>query len=116
MLALKSAAPVASLDVPVGEDVVFGELVPDTGALSPEAPLLEDDVKARARLALQSLHHRERQVLELRFGISNTRPQTLEEVGDRLGVSRERVRQIEKTALERLRQQANLMARPRAAA
>jgi RNA polymerase primary sigma factor len=116
MLALKSAAPVASLDVPVGEDVVFGELVPDEGALSPEAPLLRDDVKARARLALKSLQHRERQVLELRFGISDTRPQTLEEVGDRLGVSRERVRQIEKTALARLRQQASLAGQPRAAA
>jgi RNA polymerase sigma factor (sigma-70 family) len=116
MLALKSAAPVASLDVPVGEDVVLRELVPDEGVLSPEAPLLRDDVKTRARLALQSLHHRERRVLELRFGIGNTRPQTLEEVGDRLGVSRERVRQIEKTALARLRRQANMTDRPQAAA
>jgi RNA polymerase primary sigma factor len=116
MLALKSATPVASLDVPVGEDVVLGELVPDEGVLSPESPLLRDDVKTRTRLALQSLHHRERRVLELRFGISNTRPQTLEEVGDRLGVSRERVRQIEKAALARLRRQTNLTGRPRAAA
>jgi RNA polymerase sigma factor (sigma-70 family) len=116
MLALKSAAPVVSLDAPVGEDIVFGEFVADDGVLSPEAPILDEDVKARARLALQSLHHRERQVLELRFGISNTRPQTLAEVGDRLGVSRERVRQIEKTALARLRRQANLTDRPRAAA
>ena len=116
MLALKSATPVASLDVPVGEDIVLGELVPDEGVLSPESPLLRDDVKTRARLALQSLHHRERRVLELRFGISNTRPQTLEEVGDRLGVSRERVRQIEKAALARLRRQTNLTGRPQAAA
>jgi RNA polymerase primary sigma factor len=116
MLALKSATPVASLDVPVGDDVVLGELVPDEGVLSPESPLLRDDVKTRTRLALQSLHHRERRVLELRFGISNTRPQTLEEVGDRLGVSRERVRQIEKAALARLRRQTNLTGRPRAAA
>jgi RNA polymerase primary sigma factor len=116
MLALKSATPVASLDVPVGEDVVLGELVPDEGVLSPESPLLRDDVKTRTRLALQSLHHRERRVLELRFGISNTGPQTLEEVGDRLGVSRERVRQIEKAALARLRRQTNLTGRPQAAA
>ena len=116
MLALKSAPPVVSLDAPVGEDIVFGEFVADDGVLSPEAPILDEDVKARARLALQSLHHRERQVLELRFGISNTRSQTLAEVGDRLGVSRERVRQIEKTALARLRRQANLTDRRRAAA
>ena len=116
MLALKSAPPVVSLDAPVGEDIVFGEFVADDGVLSPEAPILDEDVKARARLALQSLHHRERQVLELRFGISNTRSQTLAEVGDRLGVSRERVRQIEKAALARLRRQANLTDRRRAAA
>ena len=116
MLALKSAPPVVSLDAPVGEDIVFGEFVADDGVLSPEAPILDEDVKARARLALQSLHHRERQVLELRFGINNTRSQTLAEVGDRLGVSRERVRQIEKAALARLRRQANLTDRRRAAA
>jgi RNA polymerase primary sigma factor len=115
MLALKSAVPVGSLDVPVGDDVAFGELVPDRGALSPEAPLLKDDVTVRARLALQSLHDRERQVLELRFGISNTRPHTLGEIGDRLGVSRERVRQIEKAALARLRGQVTPIGRRQAA-
>jgi RNA polymerase primary sigma factor len=116
MLALKSAAPVVSLDAPVGENIVFGEFIPDDGVLSPEAPLLKNDVKARARLALQSLGERERQVLGLRFGISNTRPHTLAEVGNRLGISRERVRQIEKMALGRLRVRATLTGRPRAAA
>ena len=115
MLVLRSAAPVASLDTPVGEDVAFGELVPDDGALSPEAPLLKDDVKTRAKLALESLGERERQVMELRFGISNARQHTLKEVGDRLGVSREWVRQIEKQALERLRRR-DLITRPQAAA
>jgi RNA polymerase primary sigma factor len=115
MLALKSAAPVVSLDAPVGENIVFGEFVPDDGVLSPEAPILNADVKARARLALRSLGVRERQVLELRFGIGNARPYTLAEVGDRLGVSRERVRQIETMALARLRRQANLTCRPQAA-
>jgi RNA polymerase primary sigma factor len=116
MLALRSGAPVISLDTPAGEDVVFGEFVPDRGALSPEVPLLEEDVKKRAKLALESLNERERRVLELRFGIAGTRQHTLEEVGDRLGVSRERVRQIEKMALARLRRRPSLMGRPRAAA
>lgn len=114
-LVLRSAEPVASLDTPVGEDVVFGEFVPDEGALSPEAPLLKDDVKTRAKLALESLGERERQVMELRFGISNARQHTLKEVGDRLGVSREWVRQIEKQALERLRRR-DVIKRPQAAA
>jgi RNA polymerase primary sigma factor len=116
MLVLKSAPPVVSLDAPVGEDIVFGEFVPDDGVLSPEAPILNEDVEARARLALRSLGDRERQVLELRFGIGNSRPHTLKEVGDRLGVSRERVRQIEKIALARLRRRASLTDRPQAAA
>jgi RNA polymerase primary sigma factor len=116
MLALKSAAPVVSLDAPVGENLAFGELVPDNGVLSPEAPLLNDAVKTRARLALQSLGARERQVLGLRFGISNTRPHTLAEVGNRLGISRERVRQIEKSALARLQRRADLTGPARAAA
>jgi RNA polymerase sigma factor (sigma-70 family) len=116
MLALRSAAPVASLDTPVGEDVVFGEFVPDEGALSPEAPLLRDAVKTSAKLALQSLDERERQVLELRFGIGSARQHTLKEVGNRLGVSRERVRQIEKMALATLRRRAALIGQPQAAA
>ncbi len=114
-LVLRSAAPVASLDTPVGEDVVFGEFVADEGALSPEAPLLKNDVKTRAKLVLESLGERERQVMELRFGISNARQHTLKEVGDRLGMSREWVRQIEKQALERLRRR-DLIKRPQAAA
>jgi RNA polymerase primary sigma factor len=68
-------------------------------------------VKKRARLALQSLSERERLVLELRFGIDNARPQTLKEIGDRLGVSRERVRQIERHALERLGRRSNVTRR-----
>jgi RNA polymerase primary sigma factor len=115
MLALKSAPSVVSLDAPVGENGAFGEFVPDDGVLSPEAPLLNDAVRARARLALQSLGERERLVLEMRFGINNARSHTLAEIGGRLGLSRERVRQIEKMALERLRRQESPVDRPQAA-
>jgi len=116
MLVIRSGAPLVSLDAPVSEDAVFGEFVPDTGALSPEAPLLEEDSLRRAKLALESLRERERLVLELRYGIVNAREHTLQEVADRLGVSRERVRQIEKQAMERLRRRRAKIDRPPAVA
>jgi RNA polymerase sigma factor (sigma-70 family) len=63
-----------------------------------------------------SLHGRERSVVEMRFGIVNAREHTLEEIGQRLGLSRERVRQIEKQALARLRQRASALRPPGQAA
>jgi RNA polymerase primary sigma factor len=116
LLVLRSEAPVISLDTPVGEDRVFGEFLADPWAPSPELRLLTQDVRKRVRLALQSLDERERLVLELRFGIANARPHTLKEVGDRLGVSRERIRQIERHALERLRRRPTVTGRRQEAA
>jgi RNA polymerase primary sigma factor len=115
-LALRSDVPVASLDAPVAEDTVFGDLVADGAQWSPDMRLLKQDVRKRARLALQSLSERERLVVELRFGIDNVRPHSLREIGDRLGVSRERVRQIERDALERLRRRSTPTRRHVAAA
>ena len=65
--------------------------------------MLDQDARRHAQVALSSLSDRERDVLELRFGIRNSHGRTLQEIADHLGVSRERVRQIEKRALERLR-------------
>ena len=96
----------ASLDQPVGEqdDAVFGDFV------AGDDPLPEEHVEVSLRsqaltLALQSLPDRERQVLVLRYGLVDEEPKTLEEIGKRLGLTRERVRQIE---LESLRRLANL--------
>jgi len=96
----------ASLDQPVGEqeDAVFGDFV------AGDDPLPEDSVEISLRsealaLALNSLPERERQVLVLRYGLVDEEPKTLEEIGKRLGLTRERVRQIE---LESLRRLANL--------
>jgi RNA polymerase primary sigma factor len=104
MLVMHSGRPLASLDAQVTEDAVFGDFLPDTGVLTPEAPLIAQDTLRRVRRALETLTHRERLILELRFGLRNSREHTLEEIGQQLGLSRERVRQIEQQALAHLRQ------------
>jgi RNA polymerase primary sigma factor len=92
-----------SLDQPVGEheDAVFGDFV------ASEDPLPEEKVELSLRSqalaeALSALPKRERQVLALRYGLDGSEPETLEEVGSRLGLTRERVRQIELQTLKRL--------------
>ena len=103
MLVTRSAAPLVSLDAPVSEDSVFAEFVPDAATRSPEAPLLDEDIRRTAWRALNALSDRERLVVARRFGIGHDRVHTLQEIGDELGVSRERVRQIERQAMARLR-------------
>jgi RNA polymerase primary sigma factor len=93
----------ASLDAPVGEteDAVLGDFVAGDEPLPEEA--VELQLRSEAlRLALASLPDRERRVVELRYGIGGGEPRTLEEIGRRLGLTRERVRQIELESLRRL--------------
>ena len=103
MLVIRSGAPLASLDAQVTDDAVFGQFLPDTGALSPEAVWLERDQLRHLKLSLDSLDERERRVIELRYGIVNARQHTLREIGQCLGISRARVRQIEERAMTQLR-------------
>jgi RNA polymerase primary sigma factor len=100
---LRSAAPVTSLDTPVSDEAVIGQFLPETGNASPDAGLLQADTLRQATLALESLDERERCVLEWRFGLANGPEHTLQEIGDRLGLTREGVRQIELKALTKLR-------------
>jgi RNA polymerase primary sigma factor len=92
-----------SLDQPVGEqeDAVFGDFVAGDG------PTPEDEVEVSLRSqalirGLAALSERERKVLALRYGLTDAEPKTLEEIGRQLGLTRERVRQIEVHALRRL--------------
>ena len=102
--ALRSDTVLTSLDAGIGDDGAgLGEFLADASAGSPEEHLLRSDADRRLRLSLSSLSDREREVLELRFGLRNAHGQTLQEIADRLGVTRERVRQIEQQALTRLR-------------
>jgi RNA polymerase primary sigma factor len=103
---VKAAARAStSLDQPVGdtEDAVFGDFVAGDGPLPDEEVEVSLRCEALAE-ALGALADRERQVLILRYGLQDAEPKTLEEIGRRLGLTRERVRQIETEALKRLAQ------------
>ena len=93
-----------SLETPVGDgESLYGDLIEDVHSLAPHEQSAE---QARARElagALDNLNPRMRRVLALRFGLDGELPQTLEEVGTQLGITRERVRQLETRALRELR-------------
>ena len=80
----------------------LGELVMDERTKTPEDEMVETDVLTRVRDMMQQLDERETTVLRMRFGLENTDPHTLKEIGEKLGLTRERVRQIETTALRKL--------------
>jgi RNA polymerase primary sigma factor len=94
-----------SLETPVGEDhsSELGDFIADEDSESPHDLAKSSLLKARMREALSSLPERERMVLEYRFGLTGGQPKTLEEVGERFDVTRERIRQIQLTALAKIK-------------
>jgi RNA polymerase primary sigma factor len=92
-----------SLETPVGDgDSMYADMIEDVNSEQPEATLAVMLRGAELQLALAQLSERMRHVLELRFGLTGAVPKTLEEVGAELGVTRERVRQLESRALREL--------------
>jgi RNA polymerase primary sigma factor len=92
-----------SLETPVGDgDSMYGDMLEDENSEQPDAVLAELLRGVELQEALTSLNERMRHVLELRFGLNGQIPKTLEEVGTELGVTRERVRQLESRALREL--------------
>ena len=92
-----------SLETPVGDgDSMYGDMLEDENAEQPDTVLAELLRSVELKEALTSLNERMRHVLELRFGLNGQVPRTLEEVGAELGVTRERVRQLESRALREL--------------
>jgi len=93
-----------SLDMSIGEeDSTLEDLIPDEKGLSPSDSLLEKDLTHQIQKLLSGLSPREEKILRLRFGIGEDGECTLEEIGRQFGLSREKIRQIEAKALDRLR-------------
>jgi RNA polymerase primary sigma factor len=94
-----------SIDMPIGEeeDSNLGDFIEDQKALAPADAASQQMLKEQMERVLGQLSERERNVLELRFGLEDGRARTLEEVGKAFGVTRERIRQIEAKALRKLR-------------
>ena len=93
-----------SLETPVGDgESLYGDLIEDVNSLAPHEQSAEQARGRELAGALDQLNPRMRRVLSLRFGLDGEAPQTLEEVGGQLGITRERVRQLETRALRELR-------------
>lgn len=95
----------ASLEMPMGQEgeATLGEFIVDSAAPSPEDAAVEDMLRTEVDKVLDGLDDREKEVLQLRFGLDSGRTHTLEEVARRFGLTRERIRQIETRALRKLR-------------
>ena len=95
----------SSLDTPLGddEDATLGDIIPDSNGYDPVAAVMKEANSEIINNVLETLNDKERDTLKLRFGLQGSEPHTLEETGSALGLTRERVRQIEIRALRKLR-------------
>lgn len=104
---MKISQETISLEAPVGEDdeeSSLGEFIEDKKTVSPSQMAARELLRNRLKEILIDLSPREQRILEMRFGLKDGITHTLEEVGQEFGVTRERIRQIEAKALERMRQ------------
>jgi len=95
----------SSLDAPVGEDgdTSFGDLVGDENQSTPLENLQQKNVSNDIKSVINLLEERESEIIQLRFGLDGSRPLTLEEVGEKFDITRERVRQIQNIAIHKMR-------------
>ena len=99
-----------SLETQIGDegDTTLGDFVEDKNAISPEQYAYREQLKESLREVLSTLTEREENVIRMRFGLDNGQPMTLEEVGQKFGVTRERIRQIEAKAIRKLKHPTRL--------
>jgi len=109
-------AKMASLDAPIGEDGEgqVKDLIEDENLMSPDEELEDFFNKERAKELLGMMSKRERQILDMRFGISDGNRYTLAAIAKKMGVSRERIRQLEAAAIKKLRKIINQQEKVRA--
>jgi len=102
---MKISQETVSLESPVGEeeDSKLGDFIEDKDSLSPEEATIRSMMKGDLDIFLEFLSPREQKILKMRFGLEDGRTHTLEEVGKEFGVTRERIRQIEAKALQKLK-------------
>jgi RNA polymerase primary sigma factor len=107
--ALKSSGiQPTSLDAPIGKDdgeTLFGDMLSDEAAEDPLEYLEGKDARAMLGGVLKVLTARERDIIKLRYGLGGGRERTLEEIGTKLGITRERIRQIQMVALKKMRRE-----------
>jgi RNA polymerase primary sigma factor len=105
---LKVAQVPISLDTPIGEeqDAHLGDLIEDRGVISAAEVVISNNLKQCMAAVLKTLSYREEKIIKMRFGLDDGNAHTLEEVGQSFAVTRERIRQIEATALRKLRRQS----------
>ncbi len=102
-LVLEASQKTVSLDTPIGDDTVLGDLLEDPSIGPATDELLTRELTTQVARALAELTPREQDILRARFGFGDEEPRTLEEIGGRFHLTRERIRQIEQKALARLR-------------
>ena len=93
---------VCSLDTPVGEDGTLQVVLADEQSLQPQQELVRRELKNTMDELISQLSQRQQQVLRLRFGMEDGTCHSLERIGTQLGISKERARQIERQAMDRL--------------
>jgi RNA polymerase primary sigma factor len=93
-----------SLELPIGDEGGhLGDFVEDQTSLKPDEQAVKSLLGEQLREAMDTLTPRERRIIETRFGLGNERSRTLEDIGIEFGLTKERIRQIEKEALAKLR-------------
>jgi len=100
-----SFARPASLDAPIddGESIELGEIIADEQAHTSYDSLRDRDLLAHLKTALQVLDDRERKIVLQRFGLDGSQPKTFDQIGDLIGLTRERIRQLQSSAVSKLR-------------